>query len=110
MPYIVDGNIRLCQGAYMYIINYPWLCGSQSQIFHTQVHKKRCNWNIIGYGMFMLILNPINTVASTWHSKKYAQFFLNYIFMELMITTADLIIKTAELSITTTELILIPQF
>ena len=34
----------------------------------------------------------------------------NYIFMELMITTAELMIKTAELSIKTAELTLIPRF
>ena len=51
-----------------------------------------------------------STVASRWHSNKNCQFFLrNFIFMELIIKTAELSIKTAELSIKTAELILIPR-
>ena len=41
--------------------------------------------------------------------KKMSKNLRNYIFMELIIKTAELSIKTAELSIKTAELILIPR-
>ena len=55
----------------------------------------------------------MNTEALRWLLddilKKLQTNWRNYIFMELIIKTAELSIKTAELSIKTAELILIPR-